>query len=190
MSGCNIRGLETRTDVIAVLLAGALLTLFGCASSPPDGAGAGGSGGGVTGTAGTGGGGVPSGVWRTAQLTTFESFPDPNSEECIRFNGCMWAGQFAAVSGKQTLEWVMSHNIVAVHANDYPTYRLKTLRLRKDAAQIDAVVYDKCSDADCNGCCTRNANPAGFLIDAEKFTLQRFGVSEGGQVQWTCLDCQ
>ncbi|HET6284663.1 MAG TPA: hypothetical protein VFH73_27145 [Polyangia bacterium] len=185
--------METRANVIPILLAGWLLVLFGCASSPPDNGGAGAAGSigmsGSGGTGGSGGPGVPSGVWRPAQLTTFESYPDPNSEECIRFNGCTWAGQFAAVSGKQTLEWVMSHNIVAVHANDFTSYRLKSLRLRKDAAQIDVVVYDKCSDADCNGCCTRNASPAGFLIDVEKFTLERFGVGDGGQVQWMCLDC-
>ena len=42
------------------------------------------------------------GTYRRANLTNFTSYPDPNSEECIRYNGCMWAGQFAFVSGKQT----------------------------------------------------------------------------------------
>ncbi|WP_437547167.1 hypothetical protein WME97_44490 [Sorangium sp. So ce367] len=46
-----------------------------------------------------------------------------------------------------------------------------------------------CSDSDCSGCCTRNAQPSGYLIDIEKYTAQRFGVSASGQVEWRCLDC-
>lgn len=169
------------------ILAGGALLLFGCAATPVEGpTGAGGS----SGNPGSGGtGGSVSGVWRQGQITEFESYPAPNSEECLQFNGCTWAGQFAAVSGKQTLEWVMSHNIIAVHSKDFSTYRLRTLRLRKDGREIDAVVYDQCSDNDCDGCCTRNASPSGFLIDVEKFTLDRFGVDGYGAVEWMCTNC-
>ncbi|SRR6266545_1369173 len=126
--------------------------------------------------------------FRKANLTNFTSYPDPGSEECIKFNGCMWAGQFAFVDGKQSESWVKSHNILAVHEKDANKYKLKTLRLRQGSHQIDAKVYDECSDSDCDGCCTENASGTGFLIDIEKFTMQRFGSGDG-IVEWTCLDC-
>jgi hypothetical protein len=132
----------------------------------------------------------PTGTWRLANLTNFTSYPDPNSEECIKYNGCTWAGQFAFVSGTQPESWVMANNIAAVHSKDAGTYKLKTLRLRQGTRQIDVKVYDMCSDTDCNGCCTTNANAGGigFLIDIEKYTMQRFG-SGSGVVEWMCLDC-
>jgi hypothetical protein len=132
-----------------------------------------------------------SGTWKKANLTNFESYPDPGSEECIKYNGCTWAGQFAFVDGKQTEAWVQAHNICAVHEKDANTYKLKTLRLKQGTHQIDAVVYDECADSDCNGCCTQNAQQNGlnFLIDVEKYTMQRFGTGDG-IVDWQCLDCQ
>ena len=126
--------------------------------------------------------------WREANLTNFESYPDPNSEECEEFNGCTWAGRFAFVEGKQTEEWVMMHNIVAVHSRDGDEYGLKTLRLRLDGDEIDVTVYDVCSDNDCDGCCTNNASQTGFLIDIEKYSMERFGHGHG-IVEWACLDC-
>ncbi|XXT14524.1 hypothetical protein WME94_30180 [Sorangium sp. So ce429] len=128
-------------------------------------------------------------VWRKASLTEFESYPAPNSRECIEFGGCKWAGMFAALEGKQPESWVRAHNIAAVHSKHFDEYKLKTLRLRKSGKEIDVKVYDMCSDSDCNGCCTRNARPSGFLIDIEKYTAQRFGVPAEGQVEWRCLDC-
>lgn len=82
------------------------------------------------------------------------------------------------------------HNIIAIHSKDAKQYKLKTFRLKQGTKQIDAVVYDMCSDSDCNGCCTENANAGGigFLIDVEKYTMQRFGA-EDGVVEWQCLDC-
>jgi hypothetical protein len=152
--------------------------------------GGGGSGGssGTGGSPGTGGGGGGGLVWRKANLTNFTSYPDPGSDECIKYNGCMWAGQFAFVSGKQTESWVKAHNIAAIHEKDAGAYRLKTLRLRQSGRQIDVVVYDMCSDSDCSGCCTANARGTGFLIDLEKYTMQRFGSGDG-IVDWACLDC-
>jgi hypothetical protein len=131
-----------------------------------------------------------SGTWRRANLTNFTSYPDPNSDECVNYNGCLWAGYFAFVNGKQTEQWVRDHNIAAVHERDAQTYRLKNLRLRQGTRQIDVTVYDMCADSDCSGCCTRNANAngIGFLIDIEKYTMQRFG-SGSGIVDWQCLNC-
>jgi hypothetical protein len=137
------------------------------------------------------------GTWRTANLTNFESYPDPDSEECREYNGCTWAGQFAFVNGKQPESWVRAHNIAAVAQTDANRYKLKNLRLRWPTPRsngthdmIDVKVYDMCADSDCNGCCTRNRNRGGrnFLIDIEKYTMQRFGHGDG-PVDWQCLDC-
>lgn len=133
----------------------------------------------------------PTGTWRRANLTNFTSYPDPGSDECVNYNGCLWAGYFAFVDGKQPESWVMANNIAAVHSKDAGAYKLKTLRLRQGTRTIDVKVYDMCSDTDCGGCCTQNANAGGigFLIDIEKYTMNRFG-SGSGVVEWMCLDCQ
>ena len=132
-------------------------------------------------------------VWNKAYLTWYISWPDPGSEECIEYNGCEWAGYFAGLSDQQTEEWVSEHNIISIHEKDWGKYKLKTFRLRQNGKSIDAVVYDKCSDNDCEGCCTRNAGNLGFLIDVESYTCERLtGSKEGcdGVVEWTCLDCE
>jgi hypothetical protein len=129
-------------------------------------------------------------VWRQANLTNYTSYPDPESDECVLYNGCMWAGMFAALDGVQSEAWVMSHNIAAVHSDDFSELELKTLRLRQGDKTIDVVVYDMCADSDCSGCCTTNASENGldFLIDIERYTMQRFGTGSG-IVEWACLDC-
>jgi hypothetical protein len=127
-------------------------------------------------------------VWQQANLTNFTSYPDPNSSECEDFNGCKWAGRFAFVDGQQSEQWVEDHNIIAVHSDFADDYALKTLRLRMDGEEIDAVVYDMCSDSDCSGCCTNNMSDTGFLIDIESYTAERFGYGDG-IVEWACIDC-
>ena len=129
-------------------------------------------------------------VWHQANLTWYTSWPEPGSEECIEYNGCTWAGYFAGVEGQMTEEWVSQHNIIAVHEKDWNQYKLKTFRLRMKGSTIDAVVYDMCSDSDCDGCCTENAGEIGFLIDIEKYTRERFDGNGDGVVEWTCLDCE
>lgn len=117
--------------------------------------------------------------WKSANLTTYTSYPDPGSEECIAYNGCTWAGQFAGLDGVQSEEWVRSNNIAAVHSKDFDAMNGKTLRIRQDGKVIDATVYDMCSDDDCGGCCTQNLGGDGYLIDLEKYTAERFGSSAG-----------
>lgn len=129
-------------------------------------------------------------LWNRALLTWYESYPEPGSEECIKYNGCHWAGYFAGVRGQQPESWVKERNIIAVHEKDWEKYQLKTFRIKKNGVSIDAVVYDMCSDSDCNGCCTKNAGKVGFLIDMEKYTKERFGNQGEGLVQWICLDCE
>lgn len=131
-------------------------------------------------------------VWNKANLTWYTSWPEPGSEECEDYNGCTWAGWFAGLNEQQTEEWVSQHNIIAVHEKDWKTYKLKTFRLKQNGRTIDAVVYDMCSDSDCDGCCTENAGELGFLIDIESYSCKRF-TDDGdcdGVVEWTCLDCE
>ncbi|MAM88548.1 MAG: hypothetical protein CME36_14685 [unclassified Hahellaceae] len=128
-------------------------------------------------------------VWKRANLTNYTSYPDPGSDECVNYNGCMWAGYFAFLNGKQSPDWVSANNIAAVHSKDAGAYKLKTLRLRQGSKSIDVKVYDMCSDSDCNGCCTANSRETGFLIDIEKHTMDRFGAGSG-VVEWSCLDCK
>ena len=128
-------------------------------------------------------------TWSAATLTDFESYPAPDSVECIQYMGCQYRGEFAAFPRAKTEQWVMEHNIASVHHKDFSAYVGKTLRVRQDDKMVDAVVYDECNDADCNGCCTRNAMPSGFLIDLEKYTFQRMGGTDG-QAEWACLDCK
>ncbi len=84
--------------------------------------------------------------------------------------------------------WVASHNICAVHSKDFPTLKLRTLRVTQGTRSIDCQVLDECADSDCSGCCTKNAGKNGYLIDMEEATSKRFGVGSG-TVTWTCLDC-
>ena len=132
-------------------------------------------------------------VWNKAYLTWYISWPDPGSEECVKYNGCEWAGYFAGIEGQQTEQWVSEHNIISIHEKDWDKYNGKTFRLRQNGHTIDAVVYDKCADSDCEGCCTQNAGNLGFLIDIESYSCERFsGSKEGcdGVVEWICLDCE
>ena len=123
-------------------------------------------------------------VWNKANLTWYISWPDPGSEECVVYNGCEWAGYFAGLPDQQTEEWVSEHNIISIHEKDWGKYKLKTFRLRQNGRTIDATVYDKCADSDCEGCCTKNAGELGFLIDIESYTCC------DGVIEWTCLDCE
>jgi hypothetical protein len=117
--------------------------------------------------------------WHKAALTNYESYPASDSEECVAYNGCTWAGQFYGIDGKQSEEWVAEHNIVAVHLKDWDWLGMKVLRLRQGGRKIEVRAIDACSDADCDGCCTKNLGGDGYLIDIEKSTMRRFGSGEG-----------
>lgn len=114
--------------------------------------------------------------WQEADLTWFSSYPEAGSDECRNYNGCEWAGKFAGVSSKKLETWVAAHNIAAVHEDFYDEYKGKWLVIRNTETRnnIKAQVLDMCSDSDCDGCCTRNMQETGFLIDLEKYTAERF----------------
>ncbi len=131
-------------------------------------------------------------IWNKAYLTWYISWPDPGSEECVVYNGCEWAGYFAGLENQQTEQWVSEHNIISIHEKDWDKYKLKTFRLRQNGHTLDAVVYDMCSDSDCEGCCTQNAGDLGFLIDIESYSCERLSGKKDacdGVVEWICLDC-
>jgi len=146
-----------------------------------------GSGGSSTGT----GGQPPTGcdsqglVWHSANKTNFTSYPAPGSEECIKFSGCEFEGQFASCSGVKSKAWVQSHNIVAVFP-DRRKLNLHDLCLKSGSKTIVVTVYDECGDQDCDGCCTENKGNAEELIDIESFTDKRWGVPDG-RIQWADL---
>jgi hypothetical protein len=124
-------------------------------------------------------------TWKTANKTNYTSYPDPGSEECVKFNGCTWAGQFAACDGKKPESWVSSHNIVAAFP-DFDKLSLHDLCLRKGDKTILVTVLDTCADSDCSGCCTQNKGDADELIDIESYTDARWGVADG-RIEWADL---
>ena len=124
-------------------------------------------------------------VWRSANKTWYTSIPDPESEECIAYNGCEWSGWFAGCDDQKTEEWVAAHNIAAAFP-DFDTLRLHDLCLRRGSNTIIVTVIDTCSDSDCDGCCTRNQGGEDQLIDLESYTNDRWGEPDGA-IEWADL---
>jgi hypothetical protein len=119
--------------------------------------------------------------WKQASLTYYESYPrccdDPNypdPTECEEFNGCAYQGDFAFIS-HQTLDWVKSHDICALFSThgDIDSFANKKIRIDAQGKTVECTVYDTCSDADCGGCCTKNAGTSGYLLDMEYWTVLR-----------------
>ncbi|KAL4420741.1 hypothetical protein ABPG75_010397 [Micractinium tetrahymenae] len=150
------------------------------------------------------------GEWKTASCTTYWSYPDcchdPSADqtECDDYSGCQWEGQFAALDGKQSKSWVMENNIASFFESPNSQNRKewdrkwknKTLRIRNPdtGKTLDVKVLDTCDDADCDGCCTQNANKnGGHLVDLEYYTAQRFwgeghAVDNSSVIEWQLLD--
>jgi hypothetical protein len=160
-----------------------------------DAPGSGGSGGrdagrdmGMTGAGGTGGTGAcdaPGLVWKTARKTWYTSYPEPGSEECIKYNGCMWQGLFSACGDdRKSKAWVMSHNIAAF----FPlgNMNLHDVCIKSGTKTMIVTVYDTCGDSDCGGCCTANKGNNDALIDLESFTNARWGLPDG-RIMWADL---
>ena len=124
-------------------------------------------------------------VWKTANKTNYTSYPEPGSDECLKFSGCLYEGLFAACARKRSLEWVESHNIVAAFP-DLKTLELHDLCLKSGKKTIVVTVYDTCGDSDCDGCCTQNKGNKDELIDIESFTDARWGVPDGA-IEWADL---
>lgn len=166
----------------------------GAGSGGNGGASAGGSGGAETSGGGSAAGGSgghdtsacddPALEWKSGRKTNYTSYPDPGSEECIVYNGCMWAGWFAHCDDQQSEEWVAAHNIAAMFPDT--GYELHDICLRSGDRTMIVTVYDTCGDDDCDGCCTENKGNADALIDLESFTNARWGLQDGA-VEWADL---
>jgi hypothetical protein len=128
---------------------------------------------------------APNLVWKTGSKTNFTSYPAPGSDECIKYSGCLYEGQFAGCDQTEPLGWVMSHDIVAAFP-DFKSLELHDLCLKAGAKTIVVTVLDTCGDSDCDGCCTKNKGTADELIDVESFTDMRWGVPDG-RIQWADL---
>ena len=124
-------------------------------------------------------------VWKTANKTEFTSYPDPGSEECIKYSGCQYEGMFAGCGPVMPLSWVQSHDIVSVFP-DFATLKHHDLCLKSGSKTMVVLAIDTCADSDCGGCCTQNRGSANELIDIESFTAARFGVPDG-PIQWADL---
>jgi hypothetical protein len=167
----------------------------GAVSTAQGGAGgAGGGGASTTNDAGSGAGGTagqdasgcdaPSLEWRSGKKTNYTSYPDPGSEECVKYNGCMWAGWFAHCEEQQSEQWVESHNIAAMFPD--AGYERHDICIRSGDRSMIVTVYDTCGDSDCDGCCTENKGEADALIDLESFTNERWGLPDG-DLEWADL---
>ncbi len=123
-------------------------------------------------------------VWKTGKKTNYTSYPDPGSEECIVYNGCMWAGMFAHCSGTRSEDWVAAHDIAAVFPDD--GLEGHDLCIRSGDRVMIVTAIDTCGDSDCDGCCTQNKGSADALIDLESYTNQRWGLPDGN-LEWADL---
>ena len=123
--------------------------------------------------------------WNTANKTNYTSYPEPGSQECVEFNGCMWEGLFAGCEDKQTEAWVEAHNIAAVFPG-FNSLEHHRLCLRSGSRRMIVHVLDTCADSDCSGCCSENRGTADALIDLESYTNARWGL-EDGPIEWADL---
>jgi hypothetical protein len=145
--------------------------------------------------------------WRTAQLTTFTSYPaccpgspvyDPHApkDECDDYSGCKYMGDFAAIDHK-SFSWVKSHDLIAFYddsdrsgKNFNKKYGGKTIQLKKGNTTFNALIADTCGNNDCDGCCTQNSKH-GFLVDMEYWTtVRRIGGPDNadGTIQFKILN--
>lgn len=157
----------------------------GAGGTPDSGSAADDAEAGGSGQAGSGGPcSSPTLTWKTARKTTYTSYPDPGSSECLQYNGCTWAGQFAFCSGQRSEAWVASHDIAAL----FPAQGLAghDLCIRSGSRQRVVTVIDTCADSDCDGCCTENRGGAEALIDLESHTDARWGLADG-PLEWADL---
>merc|ERR1712039_1158227 len=142
--------------------------------------------------------------WTAASWTWYKSYAeccpdnpnyDPNADnsEGELYNACRWSGYFAYVNGQRPYEWVASTDIIAFFSSygDNQAYGNKRLRMKINTTVLEAEVLDTCGDSDCNGCCTRNSQPSGYLLDMEEHTVVRyFGYLNAayGQICWQLAD--
>jgi len=137
--------------------------------------------------------------YNDASWTTYTSYAcccpkNPNydptcpKEECQDYSACAYPGDFSFIDHK-SISWVKNHSIVAFFtSHDTPSgtekqYARRHLKVHdpKTGTEFVVQVADTCGDLDCDGCCTRNAKPSGYLIDMEYWTvMHHFNVRDPG----------
>jgi hypothetical protein len=144
------------------------------------------------------GGECPSG-WNQASWTTYTSYapccqgspnydPFADRTECDLYSACDYLGQFA-YSGEKSFNWVQNNNIMAFFSSygDNTSFGNNMIRVSSAGKTVVALVADTCGDSDCNGCCSNNADPTGYLVDMEYWTVvNNFGdiSAAQGQICW------
>jgi len=138
----------------------------------------------------------------TAAWTYYSAYPnccpglanyDPNAptDQC-QYNRCNQAGQFYAI-GTRSPEFVQTTDIVNFYDASDPSgknfyskygdrYITVTGTCGGKSASFQALVADTCSDALCDGCCSKTMNKqTGYLISMEYNTMMRhFGAVDCG----------
>ena len=123
-------------------------------------------------------------VWHRGRKTTYTSYPEPGSEECVDYSGCDYQGLFAACTRTMPETWVAAHDLVAL----FPLgeLALHDLCLRSGDRSMRVTVVDTCADTDCDGCCSENRGDADALVDIESYTNARWGLDDG-PLEWADL---
>jgi hypothetical protein len=133
--------------------------------------------------------------WNEASWTHFISYapccegspnydPSADTTECDLYSACDYLGQFAYMRKKKSLEWVKRNNIAAFFSSngDNASFRHKQIRVSAAGKTVEVRVVDTCGDSDCNGCCSSNADPSGYLLDMEFWTVvNNFGDISAAQ---------
>lgn len=133
-----------------------------------------------------------SGISGVATLTYYSSYAeccegeanyDPNADttECVEYDACEYSGEFAALDGKKSLQYVQNNSLIAFYeygdgefTKFYDYYAGKNITLVKGNKIIfTAIIVDTCGDADCDGCCSENSKDTGYLVDLEYYTMMR-----------------
>jgi hypothetical protein len=157
-----------------------------------------GGGGGPSPPTSGGGGECPSG-WNQASWTHYISYapccedspnydPSADTTECDEYSACDYLGGFAYI-GQKSFNWVQNNNIVSFFSSNGDNAAFGNKRIRVSAAgkTVEALVADTCGDSDCEGCCSENAQPSGYVVDMEYWTVMRnFGdiSTAQGQICW------
>jgi len=142
--------------------------------------------------------------WKSASWTWFQSYapcckdspnydPDYPTLECDLYSACRYLGQFAYSSGTRDYDYVSKNNIIAFFSThgDNKSYGNKQIKIKAGSKTITASVLDTCGDSDCDGCCSKNAAPSGYLVDMESHTVERYfgSLDEAyGEVCWKLVD--
>lgn len=150
------------------------------------------------------GGGECGDGWTQASWTTYTSYapccrdsptydPSADTTECWKYSACSYLGDFAYI-GHKSYDFVRSNNLISfwsAHGDGGQSFGNKKIRIAAGGKTIEALVADTCGDGDCDGCCTDNASPSGYLVDMEYHTVvNNFGSIDavGGQVCWQLVD--